>query len=230
LLVGCGGQTVEPLDVQDVSLPIESRRYLADAEDGVIVARARLASVTRKLEDLSTWQDRIDDEVEFSAGGPTDALSALAAARVRLGELDVAWADASLDLAEAKLTLATAEQAVLHDLAIYELDPLRIASQEARDRAQRAGGAVQEQQRTVDDLTNRFWAAYAEYAQRGGETRSMWIGSLEPIAVQGGASPPASPPAASPPAPSVPPTAAPVAAPSTPPPAAAPAASDRPRR
>ena len=41
LVTACGGQTVEPLSPRDLTLSHETRRWIADAEDGVIVARAR---------------------------------------------------------------------------------------------------------------------------------------------------------------------------------------------
>jgi hypothetical protein len=178
-LYACGGQSVEPLDPRDHSLPRETRRWVADAEDGVIVARARRDAAAEDLEEVIAWEERVLDRADLgSAGGANmgDRLEGLMEARVELARLELEEREAAVDLAEAKYRLANAERAMLHDLAQYDLDPLRQATEDTRGVVREAREASRAQRQRVEAVTTEFWTSYSAYVAAGGDTRSFWIG------------------------------------------------------
>ncbi|MDD9939650.1 MAG: hypothetical protein OXU20_01180 [Myxococcales bacterium] len=179
-LMACGGQTVEPLDPRDATLPSETRQWIADAEDGVIVARARLQLMRERLTSERTTEERLAD-VRWAGGGAGPMSSAseqLSEARVALAEAGVAQAELSVELAKAKYKLANAERAMLHDLERYELQPLRAEAEAVRVKLRATGDLVAKQQRAVDDAERRFWQAYAGYVRGGGKTSPYWATDL----------------------------------------------------
>ncbi len=184
--MGCGGQTVEPLDPRDVSLPIETRRWIAANEDGVIVARARLDAERVKLRKEEQRQEHFEDELSWGTGADvlSGATLALAQARVRLAELRVAHAEAELQLAEAKYRLATAERAISHDLARYDLAPLRAELASVRAPVRQSSAAVADQRRQLEKATSAFWKAYAAHVAAGGDSRAFWIGTTSQLQLE----------------------------------------------
>jgi FAD/FMN-containing dehydrogenase len=176
LLGGCGA-SVEALDPRDLTLPPETRRFVADAEDGLIVARSRRDAAALELSEVEAWRDRLLGDVEWSQAGGVDMdeqLETLMGARVELARLELAHIDALVELAEAKYDLANAERAVLHDLATYDLDPLRARVAEVRELVEKARDATRGQRQRVEEKTTEFWRAYARYVEAGGDTRSYW--------------------------------------------------------
>jgi len=175
-LIGCGA-SVDALDPRDLTLPQETRRFVADAEDGMIVARSRRDAAVLELNEVEAWRDRLLDDVEWSSAGGVDmgeALETLMASRVLLARRGLLHVEAVVELAEAKYDLANAEQAVLHDLATYDLDPLRARVAELREEVKNARDAALSQRQQVEERTTAFWEAYSRYVQAGGETRSYW--------------------------------------------------------
>lgn len=172
----CGGQSVEPLDPRDATLPGETRQWIADAEDGVVVARARLQLMREHLESERTVRRRMGG-IEWTggaAGQMEEAAGQLGAARVALAEAAVKQAELAVSLAQAKYDLANAERAMLHDLASYDLQPLRDAAEAVRVQLRAESDAVVAQQKTTDRATQRFWSAYAAYVRGGGKTEVYW--------------------------------------------------------
>ena len=176
---GCFGQSVDPLSPSDTTLPMETRRWIAAAQDGVVVARARRDAALEKLRQMVLRQEYIDDEIDFGERGEdlNKTIRELAEARVVLAELGRKLAEAVLILAEAKYQLANAERAVLHDLAIYELEPIRNEVQKARDQLGKARKEQQDQREVVENLVTRWWQVYSAYVASNGDTRPFWIGS-----------------------------------------------------
>jgi len=176
LVVGCGA-SVEPLDPRDLTLPPETRRFVADAEDGMIVARARRDAAREDLREVEEWRSRLLDEVEWgSAGGVNmdDMLETLMDARVELARRALIHVEAVVELAEAKYDLANAERAVLHDLASYDLEPIRQRVDDLRRDVATARDRSLSQRQRVEAQTTRFWTAFSRYAEAGGDTRSYW--------------------------------------------------------
>jgi hypothetical protein len=190
LLIGvgsaaCGGQQVEPLNPRDLTLPVETRRWIAAAEDGVIVARARRDAAQAELDRTRAQQERRLDETVLGANG----VKLLDKMEARLKLLN-AFAGAKLDRAEAVLALAdakyrlvTAEQAILRDLASYDLEELKLQVDKARQRLYAARKELRERRDALDRSTTAFWQAYADYLKGGGETISFWIGRESPLRI-----------------------------------------------
>ena len=176
----CGGSQVDLLDPRDASLPVETRQWLAATEDGVVAARARRDGAAAELDRLDGWAERMEEEV--SMGGPDDALEVLVETRRDLADAELELAELDVEFAEAKRDLAHAERAVHHDLAVYELEPLRRRVELRREAVSEARGEVVGLRSALRDATTEFWAAYASHAEGGGDTRAFWIGDAEPIA------------------------------------------------
>jgi len=178
---GCGGG-VQALDPKDTALPEETRQWIADAEDGVIAAQARVDSAREALREVESWADTARS-VEWESDAPKRALDKLAEARVELARRDVAYAESVHELAIRKYELANAERAVLHDLATYELEPIRAATDQARDDAGKRREEYNKQRDTVQEATDAWWQAYASYVEGGGQTISWWTAGAEAFTV-----------------------------------------------
>jgi hypothetical protein len=178
----CAGQTVRQLDPRDTSLPLETRQWIADAEDGVIAARAERAAEQAKLAELRRWRQQV---LSNAGWGPAvaSALEGLAQARVALAELHVEWAESRVAFAVAKYRAANAERAVLHDLAQYELEPLRRAVDQAKQAMSEQRAKATKQQAQLETVTQKFWDAYAQHVKSGGSTDAFWTGGAAPIQI-----------------------------------------------
>lgn len=175
-LTACGAQHVEPLDPRDATLPPETRSWIADAEDGVIVAHAQRDAARRQVEEVQRWRERMNT-VRWAGGKSADvarATGAMSAARLQVAQAKLAYANAFVAFSEAKHRLANAERAMLHDLARYELKPLRDAAAEAKREMAADGNTVDKQLTALDKATEAFWKAYAGHAGAGGKTGSFW--------------------------------------------------------
>ncbi len=181
---GCGGQHVKPLDPKDMTLSPETRGWVADAEDGVIAARARRDWNKLNLKQMEEWRDRMEKTVRWKTVGGVDlsaAGRAFMAARIELARRQLVHAEAALKFAKAKYVLINAERAVLHDLARYNLDPLQRKAQAAADAVKKTREAVWGQREAVQNATSKFWKSYGAYLAAGGNTISFWIGSEKPV-------------------------------------------------
>ena len=176
LFSACGGQSVEPLDPRDATLPAETRQWVADAEDGVLIARTRRDLLVGRLREVEAWRDKfLDVKWGGSAAAQVRAAGAsLADARVALAAARLEHADVAVDLAASKYDLANAERAMLHDLQRYDLGPLREQADRIRERLAAAGTVLAQRRKGLERSTQRFWQAYGHYVQAGGETHSFW--------------------------------------------------------
>lgn len=172
-LVGCAAQRVAPLDLHDSRLPIEARRWIADAQDTLAIARARVSDA--RLRSIEAQSAR-DDGSSMPPAVATE-WHALVAARVSAAAQDLKLEALELELAEHRLELAYARTAMRHDLEVYELAPLE-ARTEAAQRA--VLGAREARQRGRIDLEKRasaWWTAWHAHAQGGGDTAAYWRGN-----------------------------------------------------
>ncbi|MCB9524582.1 MAG: hypothetical protein H6702_14575 [Myxococcales bacterium] len=177
LLSGCGGAVV-PVGVQDPRLPAAARRRVADAEDAVSVARARLAEARAEAAETARWRSRLQAEVTL--GSATDALLAMAAARVALGQAEIDRGEAELAYARARLAQTYAEASVRHDLAVYELGPLTAASEGALAELQARRAATRDARLAAEQAAGTFWQAYGAHVRGGGDTRAYWLVGTAP--------------------------------------------------
>lgn len=184
-LFACGGQQVEPLDPRDLTLPLETRRWIAAAEDGVVVARARRNAAKEQRERARNQQERALDEIDFGSRG-AKVIDTMSARFDRLEDylgVQLDRAQAELELAEAKYDLATAEQAILHDIASYDVEEIRGRVEQARRRVQGTREQLRKTRDALDRTTAAFWQVYSQYLKEGGETLPFWIGKGSLISV-----------------------------------------------
>jgi hypothetical protein len=177
------GKKFKPLNPKDMSLSAETRQWVADAEDGVIAAKARRDWARVNLEDMKEWRDRMHSQTRWSKGGGAlrKAAGGFMASRVKLAKLQLSHAEAALSFAKAKYKLINAERSVLHDLARYDLKPLQRRAQKYAAKMRKTRDAVWEQRQAVQRATSKFWKAYGSYSSGGGNTISFWIGRQKPI-------------------------------------------------
>ncbi len=176
-LAGCGGG-VAPLSVQDPRLPAAARRRVADAEDAVVVARARVAEARAQAGQLRHWRRQVAAEVQL--GAATAPLLALADGRLAHAAAQVSLAEAEVAHAQARRSLTYAETAVRHDLRLYALAPLQATVAERLQALQAGRRAVQDARAAAQAQAGAFWQAYHAYVRGGGDTRSFWLVGAAP--------------------------------------------------
>lgn len=182
-LNACGGQVIEPLNPQDTTLPIETRRWIAAAEDGIIVARARRDAMREKLERIQIKQEYLEDEVDWGSNNSrlNQIMEELMDNQVGLAQSRLAYAEVELRLAESKYLLANAERAILHDLARYELEPLKRQLEDIRKELNRSRSEMRQQRNILEKKTTQFWQEYSRNVNNGHDTRPFWIGKASQI-------------------------------------------------
>ncbi len=175
--VGCGPQTVRPLDPRDESLPQETRQWVADAADGVIAARTRRDAAQRFLADTQSDRNRLTNEVRFEASSgndPSGALRLMIEARVELATRALAHAEARVEFAVQSERLANAEQALAHGRARYELEPIERAQEGAQSRVQETRAELRAAELQTHERIQSWWSVYQEYVRAGGQTLPFW--------------------------------------------------------
>jgi hypothetical protein len=176
LLAACGS-TVEPIDLHDSVIPLDARKFVADAQDGLSIARAKREVAIRELDEVETWRDKTLDNLDWlNNAGARTAIEKLADARVELAQMEKERADAELELAVGKLDLVTAQTAIRNDIAIYELDPLRDRVEAALERVKDLGNTIEQHQRKLDQMTGQWWEAYASFVRGGGNSAAYFAG------------------------------------------------------
>lgn len=178
LSAGCGPR-VERITLDDARLPLDARRWLADAEDEVAIATAGLDQAQDRLAGAYEFRDYVERDVEPRwSGGATSArqrLEQLVDARLALARLEVNAAEARISLARVMLVRARAETAVRHDIAAYDLEPIVAATEEARAALNAAVRRIEDQRVAVDEATTGWWEAYGEYLAGGGDNSILWV-------------------------------------------------------
>ena len=185
-VTGCRTTKVQRLDLRDSRLPVEARRWLADAEDEVAIARARLDDAEAGLDELEDYRDDLYDRCrEIEQGSHveaqvtwaeylTDAFDDYAFERVLLKKLELEAAQKALDLARARLTLARAETAVRYDVAVYDLEPIALEVEALREDVAYAEREVEEQRAHVERTATEVWKAYTQFVGKKGDTHALW--------------------------------------------------------
>jgi hypothetical protein len=175
LVAACGAR-VKPISLHDQSIPVDSRRFVADTQDAVSIARASRDSASRELTEVRQWRREVVKGVAWpdKASGAIERLETLADNRVALAEMELDKADLALELAEAKYDLVTAETAIRHDIARYDLDPLRARTDAARGEMKSLTEAIIIKRDEIDELTSAWWKAYSSWAKKG-DTRLYYV-------------------------------------------------------
>lgn len=160
-LGACAG--VEPIDLHDPLVPIEARKFVADAEDSVAVARVRHDEAAMLLAERKAWRSDVLDRKRWK-GSPSevrDQLRDMADAHVDLAQFELEGTEARIRLAEAKRDLLTARTAVRHDLATYDLERLEQRVEERRAEVREVEAELADQRVKVERATRDFWKRYA---------------------------------------------------------------------
>lgn len=178
---GCA-QNIERIDLHDETIPADARRLVADAEDSIAIARAKLDEAERELRETRTWRSELlDRDWPSGASSAVQKLSRLADGRVKLARLRVERAAANVELARAKFELITAKTAIRNDLAVYDLEPLRKRVDREKAAFDELDRKFSEQRNEIAQLENEWWSAYASFAKEG-DTRFLYVSAAEELA------------------------------------------------
>ena len=170
------GPRVKRISLHDNSIPVDSRRFVADTEDAVAIARVKRDEAQRELSKVRDWRREVVRGTNWpsAANAAIDQLEVLADNRVELAQMELERADAALELAKAKYDLVTAETAIRHDVAAYDLGPLRQRTDEAREALHSLSEGIINKRDEIDDLTTKWWSAYSKWARKG-DTRLYYV-------------------------------------------------------
>lgn len=171
-LSGCAS-TVEPIDLYDETIPVQARQIVADAQDAVAIAEAHRDSAARHLSELERWRDdKVSSERwPADAQGLLGALSNYADARVAMAALELERTEAEVALARANRELLTAKTAIRHDLAVYDLAPLRETADARQEAVEAIKDRIARQRERLAKRSDAWWKAYTAYVKDGGEAR-----------------------------------------------------------
>ena len=181
-VIGCATAEVQRLDLRDPRLPVEARRWLADAEDEVAIAWARMDDSRATLARLEEYREQQLGRLEQLRTGPAKvegeaaarALGSYADARVRLGELELESFKIELELARTRLNQARAETAVRYDLKIYELQPIISEVELLRNEVADSERRMEEVRTQFEGKAALAWKAYSQYVSKGGTSNALW--------------------------------------------------------
>lgn len=181
----CGSIEVERLNLRDPRLPIEARRWLADAEDEVAIAHARVDQSETDWQALRAYRaslrDRLEEAWTTQAGRApaqgdksTKSIFVYADERVKLAEMELDFARTELELAERRLTQARAETAIRYDVAVYEIELIVHEVEQLKTTVAAMRRAVEDQRAIVERMSDQAWLDYAKYVKAGGVTNALW--------------------------------------------------------
>lgn len=182
LLTACAGE-VRYLSLRDERLPLEARRWLADAEDEVAIARARVVDAENSLAKIEDYQQNMVKKLKDEWGGVKGGaegkkawqmFSAYTEERIQLADLTLQAARVAEELARMRLTQARAETAMRNDLAVYELPPIAERVEKLRDQVAEITKVVEAQRVIVEKSAGEAWQVFYQFSQKGGVTNALW--------------------------------------------------------
>ena len=183
--VGCGSVNVKTISLRDNRLPIEARRWLADSEDEVAIATARVDDKSFRLYRLERYQDRMlkrvaNDWNKGKAGAAESGKKAIASwkkllgARLEFAKLEVTGAIRGLTLARLRLDQARAETAIRYDLAVYEIEKISRAVEAAREDVATTQHEIEKRRELVEKAQDEMWVNYRSFVMAGGVSAPLW--------------------------------------------------------
>lgn len=179
LLVSCGSQTVTALGLYDPRLPPDSRSWVADADDQIVVARAWAEEAEERMREIERWREEEVSQVAWPDSGQAsaaeDAREEMADLRVELARLEYDRAKAQLGLAYAKWRQVHAETAMRHDIAVYDLKPILDASRAARGKVEELVEEIDTRRLELTKATTLWWNAYQAFVKSGGRGELLWV-------------------------------------------------------
>lgn len=170
------GPRVKPISLHDQTIPVDSRRFVADTQDALSIARAARDEAQHELDQVREWRRDVVRGVDWpaAASGAIEKLEILADERVELAELELREAEIAVELAQAKYELTTAETAVRHDVASYDLEEFRLRTDEVRERKAALKDEILAKRDKIDERATEWWGAYASWARKG-DTRLYYV-------------------------------------------------------
>jgi len=168
LSVAACGTTVKPINLHDSNVPLDARRFIADAQDAVSISRARLDDARENYNNTVRWRSELTSREMWPSGAENvlKKLDEFSDSRVEMARLLRLRAEVELDLAEAKYIQSTAETAMRNDIAVYDLGPIQAKSETTRLRLENVSVRIEEQRAKLDKVTQDWWKVYGEYARK----------------------------------------------------------------
>jgi len=173
----CGGISVDRLSLSDPRLPVDARRWVADAEDAVVISRARRDEAQRAVKAMVKWQAATLASPPFKGAKGSNAQlrrDQMGLSRIEATKTAYFLASAELGLSKARLQLIYAETATRQDIAVYNMPPL----QAAVDKALQAVIALRDRHRQSREAelkaTDDWWKAWRSYVADKSDTRPFW--------------------------------------------------------
>lgn len=181
----CSGQQipkVETLSLRDPRLSLDARRWLADAEDEVVIAMANVEMATSRVARVTSYKEMVTDEPVFLSGpskkGDVDKLEqslyAYIEAQLQLEEAQLTASRIGLSLARARLTQVRAETAIRYDLAVYSMAPIVKQVEDLKTELGAASSVLEDLRISVETQAAQLWKEYAVFVKQGGVTRNFW--------------------------------------------------------
>ncbi|MBN2718840.1 MAG: hypothetical protein JXX14_23545 [Deltaproteobacteria bacterium] len=185
LAAACSGQQmpeVRQLSLRDPRLSLEARRWLADAEDEVVIARAGVEMAASRVMRIEDYRDTLTKEEVFLSGPSKKAnvdkleqsLYGFVDAQLTLEEAQLLAAQKALELAYARLTQVRAETAIRFDLAVYPMEPIVHHVEQLKSEVASANSVLENLRVEVENRAGQLWRDYAAFVQQGGVTRNFW--------------------------------------------------------
>ena len=173
ILIGCTSR-VAPIDLRDPTIPVEARRWLADAEDEVGIARADVVDASRAVDAkklVKRDMERRAKRVDANLVAVSDALIALEEAQLGLAEATLKSAEGRLRLAHTRLELARAETAVRYDLGTSDTAKLATEAEARKQVVAELERAAQDARAQAERASDALWSRYQEV---GDQAASLW--------------------------------------------------------
>ncbi len=177
LLVSAGcASGVEPISIHDPGVPVEGRRLIADAEDGVAIARAKRDEAAHQLRRMEQWRRAVRSYTDWPDGSstPVTALNNLVDSRVRLAQLRMDRAELAITLAQMELEMITARVAVRNDLAVYDLESLQERLERRQESAREIDRDIALHMERLDEVHQQWWSAYSAFVRQGGDATPFY--------------------------------------------------------
>ena len=167
---------VEPISIHDSSVPIEGRRLIADAQDGVAIARAKRDEASQELRRMEGWRRQIRSHTDWPSGSSTavTALNNMADSRVRLAQMRRDRAEIAIELAEMELEMITARVAVRNDLAVYDLDALLERLNRRQNVARDLDREITLHMERLNEVSQQWWSAFSAFVRQGGDATAFY--------------------------------------------------------
>ena len=179
LLLACGGgPQTRPFALDDPRLSTDARRWIADAEDAVVVARSRAAAAKADLETVRGWLQAMTRAPALQGPAATTTTARrdeLAMARIAAAEAAVTEYSALLLLTRERLVVAYAETAMRHDIAVYDLPPIQKKVKALQKGYLQARTRSRNSKQRAAEATDAWWKAWRAYVAAKNDATPFWM-------------------------------------------------------